>query len=260
MARLRLDRRAAILLAFPGLILAGFVAERTLLAARVAARSPADEVRYWEEHVARSGGYAASQVRLGLAYQAVARLDDAQRAYETALAMDPDQESAAIGRYGILERKRERDAALAGLEAYARDHPRCAVCWHNLAAAYLERGRLDAAAAAAESLLASGLTVTSGMYSATNLHFEAFLMAGRVYAARGDHPRAIGLLRDAIAREPGDVRGHLNLARSLLASGDVDAASAALDDAQARLAPDDAARRGEIARLREQAQRGRAGG
>jgi tetratricopeptide (TPR) repeat protein len=260
MARFELDRRALTLLAFPGLILVGFLVELLVLGPRVAARPPADEVRYWEAHVARNQSYPASRVRLGLAYQEVARLDDAQRAYEAALALDPDQEAATIGRYGILDRKHERDRALADLEAFARDHPRCAVCWHNLAAAYLEQGRLDAAAAAAESLLASGLTLTSGMYDATDLHAEAYLMAGRVYAARGEHARAIALFRDAIAREPRDVRGHLNLARSLIASGEAEAATAALDHAEARLAPGDAARRAEIARLRGMAERSRAGG
>jgi tetratricopeptide (TPR) repeat protein len=253
MARFALDRRAATLLLFPGLILTGFLLEQLVLGPRVAARAPADAVRYWESHVARNETNAASRVRLGLAYQAVARLDDAQRAYEAALALDPDQEAAAIGRYGILDRKRERDRAVADLEAFARGHPRCAVCWHNLAAVHLEQGRLDAAAAAAESLLASGLTVSSGMYDATDLHAEAYLMAGRVYAARADHARATSLFRAAIARDPGDVRGHLNLARSLLASGDAPAASAALDEAQARIAPGDAARQAEIARLRQRA-------
>ena len=255
MARFPGDRRVATLLAFPGLILLASFIEQWVLAPRVAARLPSDEVTYWEQHVERNSEYPASRVRLGLAYQGVRRLDEAQRAYEAALALDPDSEAATIGRYGILQRKSERELALADLEVYARDHPRCAVCWHNLAAAYLDLERLDEAEAAAEALLASGLTVTSGMYSATNLHFEAFVMAGRVYAARGDHARAIVLFRDAIRREPRDVRGYVHEAKSLVASARPGAASAALDEAEARLAPGDVRMRRAIEQLRQRAHR-----
>ena len=254
MARLLLDRRVATLLAFPGLILLAFVIEQWILTPRVAARLPSDEVTYWEQHVERNSEYAASRIRLGLAYQMVQRLTEAQRAYEAALALDPDSEAATIGRYGIQRRQSERDLALAGLEEFARDHPRCAVCWQNLAAAYLEKGRLDEAEAAAEALLASGLIVTAGMYRATNLHFEAFLMAGRVYAARGDHERALGLFRDAIGHGPRDPRGHLHEAKSLLASARAAEASAALDEAEARLGPGSVRMRREIQRLRQSAQ------
>jgi tetratricopeptide (TPR) repeat protein len=253
MARFPGGPRAATLLAFPGLILLAFFIELWILSPRVAARSPADEVAYWERHVERNSEYAASRVRLGLAYQGVQRLDDAQRAYEAALALDPDSEAATLGRYGILARKNEQERALADLEDYARDHPRCAVCWHNLAAAYLAAGRLDEAEAAAEALLSSGLTITSGMYDATDLHFEAFVMAGRVYAARGEHERALELFGDAIRRAPRDPRGHFHQAKSLLASAQPVAASAALDEAEARLAPGNVRMRRQIEGLRQSA-------
>lgn len=254
MAQLLQDRRVATLLAFPGLILLAFLLEQWILTPRAAARLPSDEVSYWERHVERNPEYAASRIRLGIAYQKVERLTEAQHAFETALTLDPDSEAATIGRYGIQQRRSERDLALAGLEQFARDHPRCAVCWQNLAAAYLKEERLDDAEAAAEALLASGLIVTAGMYDATNLHFEAFLMAGRVYTARGDHERALALFRDAIGHEPRDPRGHLQLARSLLASARPAQASAALDDAEARLAPGSVRMRRVIQRLQKKAQ------
>ena len=143
MARFPGDRRTATLLAFPGLILLAFFIEQWILAPRVATRVPGEEVTYWEQHVERNSEYAASRIRLGLAYQGVRRLSEAQREYEAALALDPDSEAATIGRYGIQRRQSERDLALADLEEFARQHPRCAVCWQNLAAAYLEQGRLE---------------------------------------------------------------------------------------------------------------------
>ncbi len=258
MARLLQDRRVTTLLAFPGLILLAFFVEQWILTPRVAARPPSDEVSYWEQHVERNSEYAASRIRLGLAYQGVRRLSEAQHAFEAALALDPDSEAATIGRYGIQRRQSERDLALVDLEEFAQGHPRCAVCWQNLAAAYLEEERLDEAETAAEALLASGLIVTAGMYSATNLHFEAFLMAGRVYAARGDHDRALVLFRDAIGHEPRDARGHVQEAKSLLASARPAQAAAALAEAEARLAPGDVRTRRDIERLRQKAERARA--
>jgi len=251
--RSTLDLRFVALLGVVGLALAAFLAERTVLDAQIAGRPAKDDVVYWEQHVERNPAYPASRVRLAQAYQAAGRFDEAQREYEAALALDPDSDAAAIGRDGILRRNGEVDLALAQLEPYARDHPRCAICWYYLASTYLDRGRLDQAEAAAQALLASNLVVTSGMYSVSDFHFEAYLMAGGVAVARGEHDRAISLLRDAIARRPDNPRPHILEANSLLATAQPAAALAALERAESRLAPGDDALRGEIERLRRSA-------
>jgi tetratricopeptide (TPR) repeat protein len=253
--RLSGDNRILILLLFPGLILLGFVLEVEVLDPSVAHRSPADEVAYWEAHVARNRDYPSSRVRLGIAYQKVNRLDDALKSFEAALGLDPDSEPAAIGRYGVLVQKGDREQALSGLVAYTDGHPDCVACWHDLAGEYLRQGRLDDAERAARTLLASHLMVTSGMYSATDLHYEALVIAGRIYAARGEHERAIELFRDATRRDPDNVRGYILQAKSFVASKHPDQARTVLAQAERVLEPGDSASREEVARLRAKALR-----
>jgi tetratricopeptide (TPR) repeat protein len=240
---------------FPGLILLGFLLESFVLGPAAARRSPAEEVAYWEAHVSRNADFPSSRVRLGIAYQKVRRLDEALVAYDAALSLDPDSESGAIGRYSVLVQLGRREPALASLAVYTERHPTCAACWHNLAAEYLQQGRLDEAEWAAQTLLAHDLTVTSGMYGATDLHFEALVIAGRIHAARREHDRAILLFREAVKREPDNVRGYILQAKSFVATRQPDAALAALATAQTLLGPGDASAREEVARLRAKASR-----
>jgi tetratricopeptide (TPR) repeat protein len=220
-------------------------------------RSPEDEVRYWEEHVARNDHYAASRLRLGLAYEQVGRLADAQREVEKAHALDPDWEGAAIATYGVLVRRGQGERAFEGLERFTADHPGCSVCWQNLAAEYLGRKRLDDAKRAAEALLASRLVDHSGMYDVTDLKLEAYVMAGRVFAARGEHDRAIELFRRATRKNPRDVRGYVLESECLIAEGDYDAALAVLARAEERAESLDERQRRRITRLRRRARQAR---
>jgi tetratricopeptide (TPR) repeat protein len=243
--------RLRMLLLFPGLILLGLWVEKTLLSPRAAARAPQDEVRYWQRHAESNPSFAPAQVRLALAYQRASDWPRAAQAYAAALALDADSEEAAVGRSDVLRREGRRDEAVARLEEFTREHPACVVCLQNLAAEYLDLGRIEPARRAVERLLASDLTLGEGMYGATDLRFEAWLLAGRVYAAAGDHARALELFREATRRDPADLRGHLFQARSQLASGQREEARSALAEAQARLpgAGGDARWRREIAEL-----------
>ncbi len=232
MNRLPGDRRIWTLLAFPGLMLLLFWLERGVLARQVAERTPAEEVAYWEAHVERNPDYVASQVRLGVAYQQVGRSDAAEAAYRRALELDGDWDAAALALYGVERAKGERDAARTRLEAYSRTHPRCAVCWHNVALEHLDLGRLDDAALAVESLLASGLTMTTGLYDAQDLRYEAFVLSGRVHSTRGEFDRGIADFREALQRDVPDARAHIGLARSLLGISKPDDAMVVLDEAE----------------------------
>ena len=245
----------SIVLVLVGVTFAALYLEHGILAPFAVDRSPEDEVRYWEEHVARNDRYAGSRLRLGLAYQNVGRLLEAQRELEAAHALDPDWEGAAIATYGLLVQLGQPERALRRLERFTTDHPRCSVCWQNLASEYLARERLDDAARAAEALLASRLVDHSGMYDATDLKLEAYLMAGRVYAARGEHDRALGLFRRAVRKGPRDLRGYALEAESLIATGGFDAALAVLERAEARVESMDPRQRRRIERLRRRAQR-----
>jgi len=233
-----------------------FFLERWVFAPVMEARLPEDNVKYWEEHARRNSGYPPSRIRLALAYTEVERLDEALHEFEAALKLQPHLDGAAIGRYGVTVAKGEKERALTALASYAQEHPGCGVCWQNLAFEYLDLGRLDAAATAVDALLASSFDVESGMYSVGNLRFEAGLIAGRVYAARGEHQRAIAHYSDAIREDPSDLRGYVLQAESLLASAQPNKALAVLDEARGRLetAENDRMQR-RIQRLQAQARR-----
>jgi len=227
------NRRILALFVLVGLgILAG-LAEQRLLIPFAESRLPAEEVVYWEKHVERNPETAASHLRLGLAYAKTDQLEEAESSFAEALVLDVAYDAAAVGRYGVAVRRGEQERALSALDGYARDNPTCVVCWQNLGAEYLRLQRLRAAQDAVQKLLASDLTVESGMYSAENLEVEALVLAGRVNAARGDLRRAIEYFGDAIEREPGDVRAYLLQAKNLLANREPESALVVLDRAVA---------------------------
>ncbi len=74
----------------------------------------ADEVRFWEAAVARSPGNARAHNQLGFALAARCRVADADRAFSTALALDPEYVRAAVNL-----------ALLREGEPLAADAPRC---------------------------------------------------------------------------------------------------------------------------------------
>lgn len=233
------NRRILGLTAFIVLgLLAAFVEQRVLIPFALG-KAPADDVTYWEEHVERNSRSSASRLRLGLAYSKAGQLDEAEDSFTAALVLKADYDAAAIGRYGVVVRKGEQDRAIEELARYARAYPSCAVCWQNLAAEYLRQRRLRVAEAAVEALLASDFSVDAKMYGVENMEVEASILAGRVYAARGDPQRAIGMFREAIERAPDDVRAYILLAKNLLAIDDPDSALAVLDDASARIDGED---------------------
>lgn len=245
------QRRYLGLLASVGFVLSLILAEQWLMIPFALERSPEDEVRYWQAHVARNEATAASQLRLGIAYAKNHQLGPAESSFSAALDLQPNYHAAAIGRYGVVARK-EKERALVDLDDYARAHPSCALCWQNLAADYLNLRKLRAAEAAVEALLASDLSVESKMYNVENIAVEALVLAGRVYAARGDRLRAIEVFREAIQKDPSEVRAYILQAKNLLASKDPEAALAVLKEASRRADQDQRMRR-EIDRLRQRA-------
>ena len=246
------NRRILALSIFVGLcVLAGF-AETRVLIPFAESRSPADEVMYWARHVERNPQTAASHLRVGLAYTKAGQLQEASDAFAEALVLDPSYDAAAVGRYGVGVQKGEPDRALSELERYARGNPECGVCWQNLAAEYLGLKKLRAAEAAVQHLLASDLSKDSGMYSVESMEVEALVLAGRVYAARGDRPRAIGYFRDAIELAPGDLRAYILQAKNLLANQAPGQALSVLDAAEVHASGSPRIQR-EIERLRRRA-------
>jgi tetratricopeptide (TPR) repeat protein len=242
------NRRILGLTVFLGLALLAVIVEQRVLVPFTLGRAPVDELHYWQKHVERNEETSASHLRLGLAYAKTGRLQNAEDSFATALVLEPDYDAAAIGLYGVVVQKGEQGRALEELDRYARAHRECAACWQNLAAEYLSQRDLRAAQAAVEALLASDFSVDAKMYGVDDMEVEASVLAGRVYAARGDSPRAIGFFRAAILKDPRDLRAYILLAKNLLATDDPGSALAVLEDALARSGPDDRSAR-QIERL-----------
>ncbi len=214
-------------------------------------RAPADEVHYWQEHVERNEATSASHLRLGVAYSKTGQFREAERSFATALALEPDYDAAAIGLYGVVVGQGDRARAIEQLDRYAQAHRGCAACWQNLAVEYLGQKKLRAAKVAVEALLASDFSADSRMYGVDDMEVEASILAGRVYAARGDHRRAIGFFRAAILKDQRDLRAYILQAKNLLAIDDRGSALAVLEEALSRSDGDDwnKGEKGEIERL-----------
>jgi tetratricopeptide (TPR) repeat protein len=106
--------------------------------------------------------------------------------------------------------------------------------------AALKAGRLDQAEAAFKSILRGGGDLA---FVHNNL--------GIVYQGRLQHPQAIAAFRDAIRRNPRYVAPRVGLGASLLAMGDLAAATRELEQA-VKLAPREALARLQLAKVHEQ--------
>ena len=200
-------------LGFPGLLLLGFLVEQLWLAPRVASRTPEENVAFWAVEAARHPDFAPAQVRLGLAQRRAGNLVGARQAFERALLADPHAEDAGIGLNGALRDAGDVRGAVAQMESFLRDNPGCLVCRQNLASDYLTLGRVADARREIDVVLSSGTPPVSPVYGPVDLRGSALLLAGRVYAASGDRQRAIELLEEGLARQPGDLQARAELER-----------------------------------------------
>jgi tetratricopeptide (TPR) repeat protein len=198
-------------LAFPGLILLGFLVEQIVLVPRVSSRPPEESVGFWRTQAARHPDFAPVQVRLGLAQRQAGNLTGAREAFERALAADPHAEDAAIGLNGTFRDSGDVPGAVAQMASFLRDNPRCLVCRQNLAADYLTLGRVGDARREIDIVLASGTPPVSPIYGPADLRGTALVLAGRIYAAAGERERAIELLEQGLARQPGDPQARAEL-------------------------------------------------
>lgn len=207
-----------LLVLFPGLLALAVVLEQGLLRPRVAARTPVEQVVFWERHAARNPGFAPSHARLGQAYEAVRDLEGAARAYRRALELDGDLGAAAVGLAAVLAQSGRRAEAVREMEDFFARNPDCRPCALRLTDDLLALDRVAEARAAIETVI--GAPGRATLY-ATTPDFDpatALVLAGRVHQRLGDPEQALRYLDQALQRAPAHPAAHLHAARLRLES------------------------------------------
>ncbi len=189
---------------------------------------------------------------LGDALMALDQPAEAQLAYRAALSLDPKRIPAVIGLARALagqgrdaaaiaeltariargERDHTlliacaemqttaglQDEAIASWEMAVRAHPKSAVAWHNLAAAYGDIGRYDASESAARRALA-----------VSTANPATLLVLARALQGLGRLDAAETAFRDVLRLSPSSVDPHRDLAQLIwMRTGDLRAAGASL--------------------------------
>lgn len=174
--------------------------------ARQAAGDLDQAIEYYRDAVSRLDSYGKAWTNLGTALYLRGRHDEAERALQRAVELQPESVTAhaSLGEL-YLATKRAADAAnmLAKATANAGSDPRAPRLFIRLAEARIHAGDLDGARAAFETALERGPDDP-----------EALLRVARIRASDGERQEAVALLRRALANDPDHV-GSRELLRRL---------------------------------------------
>lgn len=176
-----------------------------------------DDVRLWQEVVARSPGNHPARVNLGKAYQAKGEWDQASSAYREAIALAPNRVFAYLSLGMVYER--------LGRGADAE-------------AAYHDGLRSSFAAPRPPGAVSETRPQDVGGIERAQLQGLRFAL-GHLYLGRGDLGRARAAYEDASRADPSDFRAWFNLGVVSERLGDVQGAEVAYGRAAA-LAPREA--------------------
>ncbi len=200
----------------------------------------ADAVERMKRVVAADPDIMDAHLTLGNWLVRLKRPDEAAAAYKQALALKPDDD-IALGNLArlYLARGRKEDA-LAALEVFRaalRVNPKNPQSWYQLAALYVDTGRMGEA----ESAFRDALAANPKMGAAYN-------GLGVIAFTRGDVAAAEDLVRKGLALEPTVRTAHYNLGRIRETRGDATGAEALYRDELA-LYPDNGRARFNLAQL-----------
>lgn len=145
---------------------------------------------------------------LGYAWQALGKLEQAQKAYARACRLEPDFPSAHVNRATVLMELGDFDKARQCLQHALRIDPSRADAHYNLGNLFLQRGLYREA---------SDHFRQAGMIDP--LHFRAWGNLGRVCHETGQYLEAEKYYKMALAINPEYAEAHLNLAVLLLLQG-----------------------------------------
>lgn len=129
-------------------------------------------------------------------------LDDSERAFRTAISIDPRHVSAHVGLSQVLQQKNHADKALAVAAAAARIDPGSASAHHQAGMCLAELGEPEKARDAYKRALAA------------DPDFHAAIMSlGYLAMELGDADDARAMFERALALKPDEFGGHLGLVR-----------------------------------------------
>lgn len=181
---------------------------------------PDEALRFLSGYVAsRQKVPAETHAVMGRAHLQRDDLDEAERAFRTALSIDARHVTAHVGLSQVLQQKNHSDKALAIALAATKIDPESAQAHYTVGLCLAELGATEKAREAYERALA------------VDPSFHAALMSlGYLAMELGEAETARGLFQRSIALKPNEFGGHLGLVR-LGKVRDGDAAMAALEEA-----------------------------
>ena len=214
-----------------------------------------EAVAGYERALLLQGASVPARVRLGEAFLALRRLDEARETLTRVLETDPGNSAALAGLGQVALSEKRYDVAVKRLEAALAGTPEANRLHHPLGLAYRGLGDMDKAR---EHL---GLRGKVGVKPADPLVDElpelktgerVFLLRGHMAFRAGRYPEAVEAYRAALSARPDSVRAKVNLGSALAQSGDRDGAIASYREAL-ELAPDNRTARFNLGVLLSQA-------
>ena len=165
-------------------------------------------------------------MRLGDLRVRQGKLDDAVRAYQSALSVKPDEKGAWAGLAEARDAQRNTHGAIEALERVVEINPADWEAANNLGQAWMEIREFERAEKALETAAREKVDRPAVLVSRGNLNL-----------ARARHDAAIATLRDCVARHPAYAPGHAALGSAFRVLGRFEEAVSSLARAK-ELAPD----------------------
>jgi len=162
----------------------------------------------WSDVVAKRPNNPRAHDSLGIAWEALGRLDEAEREYREAIRIDPGYVNAYNNLGSVLSKRGSLDEAIAQYRAALRVAPRHLVARINLGDALVRRGILD-----------EGTRMLRGVVRNNPTHPVALYALGNALSARGDLDEAIEKYRRALEAKPDFAKVHYSLGNALRDKG-----------------------------------------
>ncbi|MCK5236358.1 MAG: tetratricopeptide repeat protein [Deltaproteobacteria bacterium] len=159
-----------------------------------------DSITLWEDVVYKSMDKPRAHYNLGVAYSKSANLDDAMKAYDIAIKLDPDYGHAYFNMANLLLKIGRVDEAILRYERAVNLLPGLPRVYNNLGNAYMSVNDFSKAMEFYNKAL---LVDPRYAIALNNLGF--------IYKSMGDEDRAISYFRSAIASDPDYAEAHNSL-------------------------------------------------